>query len=81
MDATTIIAIFVGVPILAYHLYVAYLVHRANLSWGGQSLSVVVLTSIPLLGALLVHAYIFGSKVQEGQNLGGPASDEKADAE
>ena len=81
MDVTTIIAIAVGAPILAYHLYVAYLVQRANFSWGGQAFAGVVLTSIPLLGALLIHAYIFGTKGQEKQHPAGLASDENAEAE
>jgi hypothetical protein len=61
MDAT-IIAVVVGVPLLAYHLYVAYLVQRANLSAGGQLVAVLMLTTVPLLGALLVHGYVFGAR-------------------
>jgi len=60
MDTSTIIAIVIGVPILAYHIYVGYLCKRANLSRGGHAVAVAILGSVPLLGALLVHAYVFG---------------------
>ena len=55
-----VIAIIVGVPLLAYHIYVAYLVQRANLSSVGQLLALFALLTFPLLGALLVHGYVFG---------------------
>jgi hypothetical protein len=78
MDATTIVALVVGVPLLAYHLYVAYLTERANLSGGAQVLAVVALTSLPLLGAVLVHGYIFGKEEQNKKTAPGGGSDRKA---
>jgi len=60
MDTSTIVVVVIGVPVLAYHIYVGYLCEGANLSRGGQVVAVVILTSVPLLGALLVHAYVFG---------------------
>jgi len=60
MDTSTIVVVVIGIPVLAYHIYVAYLCERANLSRGSRLLAVVLLTSLPLLGALLAHAYVFG---------------------
>jgi hypothetical protein len=60
MDTSTIAAIVIGVSVLGYHIYVGYLCERANLSRGSHVVAVAILTSVPLLGALLVHAYVFG---------------------
>ena len=70
------IAIVVGVPLLAYHLYVAYLVQRANLSSGGQLAAVLILVTFPLLGALLVHGYVSGAERQNKNAAKAPAKNE-----
>jgi len=79
MDATVIAAAVIGVPLVAYHLYVAYLVQRANLSRGGQVLAVLMLTSIPLLGAVLVHAYVFGTEHQNKRTVEGLTSESESE--
>ncbi len=58
MDTSTIAAIVIGVPVLAYHIYVGYLTERANLSGGGKALAAVLLGSIPVVGAVVVHIYL-----------------------
>ncbi len=79
MDATTIVAVIVGVPLVAYHLYVGHLAERAKLSGGGQLLAVVALTSLPLLGAVLVHGYVFGKEEQNKKTAPGGASETKTE--
>jgi len=75
---STAIAVFVGVPLLAYHVYVAYLVQRANLSRAGDVLAVIMLTSLPLLGALLVHGYVFGIQ-EERKKTPEPIPEDKSE--
>jgi len=58
MDASTISVVVIGVPVLAYHIYVGYLTERANLSGGGKGFAAVLLGSIPLVGAVVVHIYL-----------------------
>jgi len=58
MDASTIAAMVIGVPLLGYHIYVGYLTERANLSGGGKALAAVLVGSIPLVGAVVVHIYL-----------------------
>ena len=65
MDGSTISAIVIGVPVLAYHIYVGYLAERANLSGGGKGFAAVLLGSIPLVGAVVVHIYLLAL---EGEN-------------
>jgi len=79
VDAT-VIAVVVGVPLLAYHLYVAYLVQRANLSSGGQLLAVFALVTVPLLGALLVHGYVFGREPRHN-NAANPRAENRRQGE
>jgi len=75
MDASTISVVVIGVPVLAYHIYVGYLTERANLSGGGKGFAAVLLGSIPLVGAVVVHIYLLAieeenKKVTEIQTHG-----------
>jgi hypothetical protein len=73
MDASTITWMVIGAAVLAYHVYVGYLVDGAKCSGGVAVLAVILLTSIPLLGAAVVHVCILGATEGIEKAGNGPA--------
>lgn len=54
----------VGGSILAYHIYVGVLLDRAHsLSDGAKLFQIALLVTFPLLGAVLVHGFLFGRRI------------------
>jgi len=68
MDASTISVVVIGVPVLAYHIYVGYLTERANLSGGGKGFAAVLLGSIPLVERSLC-IFIFWPSRKENKKV------------